>query len=356
MCRTVSEIAAGGLNKRFVGSYGGRNLYSGSSAAFDYRLWDADKLTSCICDAGYTGMDCSLRQCPTGADPLSAVAIMCGNAPCQKEVQGFTVSGADANDAKSYAIRFFDFNGNEYQTDDFTLSTSDAAANAAAVAAALMSLPNNVTGAVTAACSFDATAVETRLLVTFTDTPGNLPEFIVVPGTANPGSAPVAQPSQPVQVFTLGPFLLADAFTFTLYPIDSTGFRPAEFASAAGVVADTNATADVRIAISAALQSATSGSTALNYKHGASGAAVVAYPDDADTIVKITFPSKNFGAVAAQLTVGTTAYTGSLDTADGTYENSVCSDRGLCDATTGLCKCFPGYTGAACSTQNVLAM
>ena len=122
------------------------------------------------------------------------------------------------------------------------------------------------------------------------------------------------------------------------------------------MVADTNATADVRIAISAALQSATSGSTALNYKHGASGAAVVAYPDDADTIVKITFPSKNFGAVAAQLTVGTTAYTGSLDTADGTYENSVCSDRGLCDATTGLCKCFPGYTGAACSTQNVLAM
>jgi len=39
----------------------------------------------------------------------------------------------------------------------------------------------------------------------------------------------------------------------------------------------------------------------------------------------------------------------------GTTESSSCSDRGVCNGETGACKCFKGYTGKACSTQNALA-
>ena len=33
-----------------------------------------------------------------------------------------------------------------------------------------------------------------------------------------------------------------------------------------------------------------------------------------------------------------------------------CSNRGRCDAATGLCVCFKGYSGGNCNSQNMLAM
>jgi hypothetical protein len=42
-------------------------------------------------------------------------------------------------------------------------------------------------------------------------------------------------------------------------------------------------------------------------------------------------------------------------TIEGNYEESTCSNRGVCDYGTGLCKCFKGYTTDDCSVQNALA-
>ena len=42
------------------------------------------------------------------------------------------------------------------------------------------------------------------------------------------------------------------------------------------------------------------------------------------------------------------------DTAAGVV-NHMCSKRGLCDYSTGLCDCFEGFTGANCAEQNALA-
>jgi hypothetical protein len=41
--------------------------------------------------------------------------------------------------------------------------------------------------------------------------------------------------------------------------------------------------------------------------------------------------------------------------AKGTSESSECSDRGICETDSGLCKCFGGYTGNACQKQNALS-
>ena len=34
-------------------------------------VWDATKIFGCYCNDGYYGPDCSLRDCPTGDDPLT---------------------------------------------------------------------------------------------------------------------------------------------------------------------------------------------------------------------------------------------------------------------------------------------
>jgi hypothetical protein len=50
-----------------------------------------DPPQACICDPGYGGIDCTLRQCPRGADPLLNSARWCGLTTCAWEVQSFTL-------------------------------------------------------------------------------------------------------------------------------------------------------------------------------------------------------------------------------------------------------------------------
>jgi len=40
-------------------------------APVDYSNWDADKIQGCVCDPGWQGYDCSLRSCPMGRDPTT---------------------------------------------------------------------------------------------------------------------------------------------------------------------------------------------------------------------------------------------------------------------------------------------
>jgi hypothetical protein len=39
----------------------------------------------------------------------------------------------------------------------------------------------------------------------------------------------------------------------------------------------------------------------------------------------------------------------------GINDSPECSDRGVCDYSSGVCKCFKGYAGIDCAMQNALA-
>lgn len=110
LCRTLREVAAGALSRRATGSDGGNLIMTGVRESFDYNLWDADKHQMCICDPGYEGIDCSLRTCQRGDDPLTPhTERWCGGEVCSPEVQAFTLP--DQADT-SYKFSFTDLRNN----------------------------------------------------------------------------------------------------------------------------------------------------------------------------------------------------------------------------------------------------
>lgn len=94
VCRTLREIAANKLNKRIVRNEMGVRFYEGVEASFEYNLWDADKAQACICDAGYTGFDCSLRDCLRNDDPLTSTARWHGSETPEWATMTFNLPGS----------------------------------------------------------------------------------------------------------------------------------------------------------------------------------------------------------------------------------------------------------------------
>lgn len=388
ICRSVKEIAATKATKRLVDSVAGVNTYTGPQDYFVYRLWDAEKHRACACDPGYDSYDCSARTCPRGDDPLTNTPSTCGGSACANEVQNFVVSygqGAGADGESTYRLRFWDYNGYPFDTADFTLKTKinyDLAGNAAkkaaveaGIKAALEALPNSITGTVAVTATGDGSTNENlRFAVTFSTLSGNVPDMNVLQGsvTADRGSPAIAQPFQRVQVITMTGLAGGSALSATIFPLNLTNIRKdtALTAQAVGGAVVDDTTTD---AATAATTLTTYGGVTAQFVQDAILAAVRAVPAIAyygqnsvsartvssggNYVTTLIMPNANFGGNAMKWTVATAgSATTSLWSVDGNKEYSVCSNRGICDGSSGLCTCFTGYFGAACNTQSVLAM
>jgi len=242
---------------------------------FNNQDWDQKKSRQCVCDAGYSGVDCSERMCPKGDDPITTCGVNDANAPTDAGISHHTVQkltfDANCDQGKFFALTYKDSYGGEWITRPISpacvtsgTDLSDTGASATEIAAA------------TATCSAIESALE------------ELPNFII-PNVTSAFSA----------VGTDGSFACDIGFT------DAA-----------------NSGLQAKLEIE-------------SYNHNNANMQPRYDLGDLDTQITITID------VTHHQTGG--SYT----------ENHECSNRGLCDHSTGLCSCFSGYTGESCHEQTI---
>eukprot|EP00939_MAST-03C_sp_MAST-3C-sp1_P002959 g2959.t1 len=340
-----------------------------------YNYWDSVKTQQCVCDPGYTGIDCAQRVCPKGDDPItkpvsytasgsSLSSTLYHIAPQRygqvPEIQYFGhVSKLLDTFTNVFALEFTDEFGDKWTT----MTLDFATATAADVEEALESLPNSVVENVEVSYSF-------------------CHESVCVGGGPQTGGVPAADWA------TCAGQASSDAA-----PSGNCEYMPRSWAitfiSNSGDVAPLG----VRYSVEDDTTTQTGGSLMSRETHDSNGGA--------NELVMCTDPTTNsepFCSFDSDITdtdalersaasfgwaqVGSTdgdgnaiyepvsggddesqwmilTNNGIVFTAtgrEGTQENVICSNRGLCDYDTGLCQCFNGFTDDDCSRQNALAM
>merc|ERR1712054_505842 len=136
-----------------------------------YDLWDAELTMGCACDPGYSGADCSSKDCKYGIDPL----YVDDDSTARVEGVTYKFETAGAIDG-TYALKFYDAFGEDYQT--IPLKTD---ATCYTVEDALDGLPNTVIPDDSIVCSkvTETSPAATGYSLTFRGNPGYLKQLFV---------------------------------------------------------------------------------------------------------------------------------------------------------------------------------
>lgn len=131
----------------------------------------------CKCDAGFTGPDCSLKQCKHGIDPLytndyNTASLASWKYNIYTEADAGVLTG-------TYAIKFFDVFGDDFITGPIvhkgqTNYCSD-------IQNALEALPTGVVPLDSVACSYTSLTNGATFSLTFTENPGALQQIEILP-------------------------------------------------------------------------------------------------------------------------------------------------------------------------------
>jgi hypothetical protein len=296
-----------------------------------YRAWDAYKTQRCKCDPGYLGPDCSLRDCPMGDDPithtqLDEVQVLAFRA----DTSGLQLDSSQYHGV--FALQFKDEFGDTWTTK--TLSWPSARASGTGVDAIITA----GTGSDDEYGITDSTARGAHT------TAAELKAALkALPNDAIPDCEVTF-----VEEIDAG-WEYGITFTHNSGPLDNMHVLYEITAAAGTVTGDASAVADA--------SDSTTGATV----YDSAGLKGNPYPDTCATTGYVLVHDGTNGDRDGTDTFssgkcGTGAISGGHTGVVGNKENTICSDRGVCDYSTGLCKCFNGYTNADCSQQNALAM
>lgn len=354
VCTTL-RAHAGGIDAGLMPS---TLPYMNVRAPFSYDLWDADMIQGCSCDAGYAGVQCGERVCPTGDDPMTTGQV--------DEVQllrcDLPGTGADAN------------------TPIFTLSFRGAVTrsfapsiNPVGLKKLLEELPTvrSVSVAYSAGLtfcdtSFSATAGPVQpassnvIAVTFRTEHGALPRLVLL----NEGGAPLyGLRDNFIATAAYGESLPAAVVgaVGVLMHASTTGTKEASVCSGRGAC---DSAAGVCVCARGFESSDGTGAAGREGDCGYAGAPIVSCPsargiECAGHGACSGYPSFTCacqvawgGAACAQrlCPVGRAWFAYPVAD-DAAHPLVACSARGACNAASGECSCAAGFEGAACERQ-----
>ena len=374
--------------------------------------WDTNKIRLCVCEPGYTDIDCSRRMCPKGNDVLDErlnlvtalntqkqhVELIAAGAIGDGHVQDGTIdcigdTTAAATDLcwvdlvdKSFALTFTSKLNQSYTTKPIGITsiatgTDQAGAETAtstAVQNALLELPNYVIDGCDVTCSYAWVTGVGHLYpsvhcdVEFTGPSVAGPQYLLEVEADKCDSGCTPQLSDPVQ--------LKSALVASTAASDFKALNTAATPVAA------EATLTEGAALAAAAVSVTIGTgegiAATAFGDGTNAPTAPFYIQIENEVMKVT--ACNDAAVCDVLTVvrgaagtddvehadGLTVYLltagyGGLgahpdilsnvkETVTADHNSYECGRRGKCDYSSGECECFEGYMGDRCQTQTAL--
>ncbi len=318
MCMTMREAST---------TFNGRNLVLPS---VDYNEWDADKIQGCVCDDGWTGVDCSERQCLFGIDPLSTE---------DSDVEEYTLQCQATTGYFSLFILGMYTEPIPYDADPGYLKYAIERIPGVISGSVLISMPKNNAGLPTVcASSIVSTSIK------FTDRNGPRPPIKVYEPTSdtrmwpNGGSSLLLSGSTPV---------LRMKTTYTLYcPACTSCSGYVSFAYGDSITdAYDVTTSSLFSTIESGIESLDdlSNSKWSNLDVSVSGSTYICDSTAKTTTIELTSDYGNIpdlkviykvyansGAIAKTLTWSSTTGAGTL------YE---CSNQGLCNRQNGVCQC-----------------
>lgn len=285
-----------------------------------YAVWDADKIFGCQCDNGFSGYDCSQRDCPKGDDPMTTVTP---GTPFAQTPEVQTIYCLCDTCTGAFALTF-------RRRTTVNLLPGDSGVVLKAALEKLDTINGVTVSAGAKLC--DATGITTS--ITFTN---------------NPGDMPLLQIQNRLSTLTATPITLSVTTA-------TQGTREEVYCSNRG-------TCD----LSAGVCTCSTGFSSSN------GAGAVGTLGDCGVGATVVCPTTANGICNAQGTCsGTPTFTCACNTAytgfdctlrtcskgkawfdgatapDTAHAMATCSNKGSCDTKTGLCTCNAMFTGSAC--------